>query len=449
MKKLIQDIEKNSIAEELGIKGGDWLAKINNKSIIDVFDYKMELLSDYIEVLIKKSDGDEYIFEIEKDEDEDLGLVFCDGLMSNPRQCNNNCIFCFIHQNPNSARQTLHFKDDDYRLSYLHGNYITLTNMGKNDIERIIGLRLSPLNISIHSTDPNIRAKMLQNSRAGDVLPYLEQLSNARIQMNFQIVLCKGYNDGKNLDKTIEDLGKFVAKGETNLSVVPAGLTKFRDQNNLPELEPFTQSECLEIINQIEGWQSIFLEKYGTRFVYCADEFYILAQKKEPSYKTYEDFGALENGIGMLSLIKHDFYKHLPKIIDKAEYKSYTIATGLYAYNTIKELAEKLEQKFAININVMPIKNDFYGHSIKVSGLMVGADIINQLKGKSLGDILLLPANCLKTNENILLDDCTIGDIEKALSIKIKAVPTTAEALIKAIQGQPLPSNVQNEYELG
>ena len=445
MKKIILSVEKNSIAEELNIEASDKLVSIDGQEIIDVFDYRMAITSNEITLLIEKANGEEWLLEIEKDEDEDLGLVFETGLMDNARMCKNNCIFCFIHQNPaDIMRKTIYFKDDDYRLSFLHGNYITLTNMKQQDIDRILKYHISPINISIHTTDPNLRVKIMGNKNAGENLKYLDQLAAGGTRLSLQIVLCKNFNDGKHLDKTIYDLSRYVPKdNETagyNLSVVPAGLTKYREENGLTPLQPHNAEDCLAVIKQIEAWQERFLEELGTRFVYAADEFYIKSGVPLPAYEAYEDFAQIENGVGLMTAFRHDFDVALKntKRINIGADKKITIVTGMAAHGFMQDLCRKIEGHAvsgSLKINVAAIRNDFFGENVTVAGLLTGKDIIKQLKERNLGQMLLLPATCLRSGEEVLLDDVTIFDIQKELGVEVCAVNPYGDEFVKFISG--------------
>ncbi len=301
---LITEVEKDSIAEELGIEPGDFLRGIDGQEMKDVFDYRYAVHDEELTLLIQKADGEEWELEIEKDEHEDLGLVFESGLMDKARSCSNKCIFCFIDQLPPAMRETLYFKDDDSRLSFLSGNYVTLTNMTDEDFAHILFYHLSPINISVHTTDPELRRFMLKNPRSEFLMAQLQKLYDANIEMNFQIVLCKGVNDGAQLDKTISDLAAFIPHGRS-LSVVPVGITQFRD--GLYPMEPFTKEEAIGVVRQVEAWQEKLKAEKGTAFVFAADEFYLKAGLKIPLASAYEDFPQIENGVGMLALMRKEF----------------------------------------------------------------------------------------------------------------------------------------------
>ncbi|WP_058485540.1 DUF512 domain-containing protein [Defluviitalea phaphyphila] len=422
-----------SIGEELGIEAGDILLSINNSIIEDVFDYRYLLSDEEITLLIRKNDSnEEWEFEIEKDINEDLGLVFENELMDNLKACKNKCVFCFIDQLPPHMRKTVYFKDDDWRMSFLNGNYITLTNMSDEDIDRLIYYRLSPMNISIHATDPEVRKKMLKNPTAGDFLGKIKRMVDAGIEVNGQIVLCKGLNDGNILDKTIRDLEQFLPNMKST-SVVPVGLSKFRD--NLYPLEPFTKEDAREVIEIIHKWQDYYKAKYNNTFIYAADEFYLTGEIEVPDYKRYEDFPQIENGVGMIALMKHEFNEYFKKLPDKLEENiEISMATGVITYPFIKELVNKLENKYSnLKVYIYPIINYFFGEQITVAGLMTGQDILNQLKDKKLGGRLLLPQNTFRDNDTILLDDMYAKDLEEKLKVPIEIVGTSGEDFIKAI----------------
>ncbi len=417
-KNVIFKVEKESIAEELGIEPGDALISINDSEVKDVFDYRYLIQDEYIEVGIEKPNGESWVLEIEKEEYEDLGIVFERGLMDKAKSCSNKCIFCFIDQLPKGMRETLYFKDDDTRLSFLQGNYVSLTNMKEEDIDRLIFYHLSPINISVHTTDLELRKFMLKNPNSVKIMKYIQKFYDAGIEMNFQIVLCKGVNDGKYLEKSIFDLSKFIPNA-VSLSVVPFGKTKFRD--GLEQIELFNKEECCDIIDMVEEIQKKFFEEFGTKFVFLSDEFYITAGRKMHDEEFYEGFSQLENGVGMISLMKSEFSKYLATLDGDNQKRHISIATGAAAYKFILSLTSELTKKFkCTKIDVYEIKNNFFGTTITVSGLLTGTDIIDQLSGKDLGKLLLIPQNALRDNETVLLDDIDIKDIEKELGCLVK-----------------------------
>lgn len=417
MKKIpIKDVVKGSIAEEMNIEPGDKLLNVNGEDIIDILDYKFQTFDEVITVLIEKPDGEQWEIEIEKDENEDIGIVFEEQLIDTARNCANKCIFCFMDQLPEKVRKTLIFKDDDFRLSFMTGNYVTLTNSGYRDLDRIIKYHLSPINISVHATDSEVRKMMLQNKNADKILDYIKYLTDHDINVNAQIVLCPGINDGEVLDKTIEDLSKFFPK-LLCIAIVPVGLTKYR--KNLYPLKPFDSESSAKVIDQVEDWQKKFKKKVGSRVVYVADEFFVLANRDIPDYKYYEDFPQLEDGIGMLAYFTKNFDAQYKKLKNIELNKTIVIPTGKSAYKFISEKAKLLENKIkGLKINVYQMENDFFGSLITVTGLITGKDMINQLKDKELGDYLFISRNMLKDDEDIFLDDVTLEEVEKALNIK-------------------------------
>lgn len=427
---IIIKVEENSICEEMGVEVGDILVSIDNRVVKDVFDYRYLINSEFIEIVIEKPDGEQWEIEIEKDFDEDLGIVFEDGLMDKAKSCTNKCIFCFIDQLPKGMRKTLYFKDDDSRLSFLQGNYVTLTNMKEADLDRIIFYHLSPINVSVHTTDLDLRHKMLKNPKSKNVLEYIKRIIDAGLEMNFQVVLCKGLNDGENLIKTIEDLSKFLPKGKS-MSVVPVGISKYRD--DLYPLESFNREDCQKIIKDVEKLQLKFIEEFGTRFVYLSDEFYLVGEVPVPNIEYYEDFPQIENGVGMLrSFIEET--KEAIKKQKKYKAKEVSIATGVLAYPTILALSKDIMEKNpGIKINVYKIINNFFGEEITVAGLLTGTDILDQLKDKNLGESLLISKDMLKSDEDILLDDITVKDISRELNVKVCIVGNDGFAFVKSI----------------
>ena len=431
---IVDFVEAGSIAEELGIEKGDELLKINDSEIEDIFDYQYLLQDEYIEVLIKKADGQEWLLEIDKEYSEDLGLTFENGLMDDYRSCHNKCIFCFIDQMPKGMRETLYFKDDDSRLSFLQGNYVTLTNMSEHDIDRIINYRLEPINISFQTTNPKLRCKMLNNRFAGDALKKVDKLFEAGIHMNGQIVLCKDVNDKEELEHSISDLTKYLPNLES-VSVVPVGLSKYRE--GLYPLEPFTKEDAIEVLETIHKWQKEIYEKWGTHFIHASDEWYILAGMELPPEDNYDGYLQLENGVGMLRLLEDEFLDAMDNLDSKAlaeKTETISLATGKLAYPYLKKMCETIENTVSgIQINVYPIDNDFFGENITVSGLLTGQDIIAQLKEKDLGERLLLPINVLRSGEDVFLDDIRVLEVEKALQVKVDIVKSSGYDFLDAI----------------
>lgn len=423
-------IEPESIAEELEIERGDTLVWINEESIQDVFDYRYLIADESIDVCIRKANGEEWILEIDKEYGQDLGLVFENSLMDELIRCRNKCKFCFIDQLPPNMRQTVYFKDDDWRMSFLNGNYITLTNMSQKDIERLIKYRLSPLNVSIHATDEKVRMDLLSNRFAGRIMEQLKMLIDAGIEINGQIVLCKGLNDGKILDKTIEDLSQFIPH-ILSLTVVPVGVSKFRE--GLATLEGFDELAAKEVVEVIGKWQKFYLEKMGTRFVFAADEFYLTGKVPLLSYDEYEDFPVLDNGVGMITKFKQELENGLERAQSDETVFECSLVTGCITEEFMKESVRLIQDKFPnIIIHVYPVVNHFFGENITVTGLLTGQDIINTLQeGKPLGRVLFFAENMLKSGEPVLLDDYTVDNVSEALNIPIEIMPNDGEAWLE------------------
>ena len=437
---IIKKVDEGSIAWEMEIEPGDILLKINDEEIEDIFDYQFMIQEEYIEVLVKKPNGEEWLLEIDKDEQEDLGIEFENGLMDDYRSCHNKCIFCFIDQMPKGMRDTLYFKDDDSRLSFLQGNYVTLTNMSEHDVNRIIKYHLGPINISFQTMNPELRCMMLHNRFAGDALKKVDRFYEAGIEMNGQIVLCKGINDGKELDFSIRELTKYYPCLQS-VSVVPVGLSKYRE--GLYPLEPFTKEDAKEVIGLIKKWQDYMYEKYGMHFIHASDEWYLLAEEELPTEDRYDGYLQLENGVGMLTLLKDEFkeamqtsihQKSLYKDLTGGKTKRLTIATGRLAYDTIRDMAAQMMEAFEwLDLNVVAIRNDFFGERITVSGLLTGQDLIAQLKGLSLGEKLLLPQNVLRSGENYFLDDITVPQLEEALQVQVDIVKSSGQDFVETV----------------
>lgn len=428
---IVKEVEPGSIAEEMGIEPGDRLLSINDNEIEDVFDYHYYVNDEEIILLIQKSDGEEWELEIEKDYEEDLGIVFEQGLMDEYRSCRNKCIFCFIDQMPKGMRDTLYFKDDDSRLSFLQGNYITLTNMSDHDIDRIVKYHLEPINISFQTTNPELRCKMLHNRFAGEALKKVDKFYEGGIQMNGQIVLCKGINDGEELERSIRDLSKYLPLLQS-VSVVPVGLTKFRD--GLYPLEPFTSEDAREVIAIIEKWQKIFYEEYGLHFIHAGDEWYINAGLELPEEERYDGYLQLENGVGMIRLLQNEFAKAYENLNGDDRQIEISMATGYAAYDYLKAMMGKLEEKYPnVKIHLYKIRNDFFGERITVAGLITGQDLMKQLKGKPLGETLLIPCNMLRDGEEVFLDDTTLTEVKETLQVEVDIVKSSGQDLIEAI----------------
>lgn len=432
MKQVIREVREGSIGEELGLESGDALIRIDGSEIEDVLDYYYLLEGENIELEILTKDGETVFCEVDKEEDEDLGLVFEEEFMGRYRHCANKCIFCFIDQLPKGLRSTLYFKDDDARLSFLSGNYITMTNMSQQDFDKIVRYQMSPINISIHTTDPELRVRMLKNPNARNLMPRLRMLKENGITMNGQIVLCKGFNDGANLDRTIRELAELRPEMQS-VSIVPFGLTKFRD--GLEKIEPFTKEGAAAVIDQVEPQQARFYEETGMHFIHLSDEFYIMAERDIPEEDRYDGYLQIENGVGMMRLFIDETSAAI-EALDKSEDLEghVSIVTGVSPSRYIRETCQKIEAIYPkARIDVHVIINHFFGETITVSGLLTGRDIVAQLKGKDLGDTLFLPQNLLKADEDILLDDMTLTGLEEALQADISVVQSSGDAFVQGI----------------
>ena len=429
-------VEPGSIAEEAGIEAGDILLSINEKDIKDIFDLRYYQAAEELLLEIEKPDGEIWEIEIEKDEEDDLGLGFEDSLIDGAKSCTNKCIFCFIDQLPKGMRETVYFKDDDSRLSFLTGNYVTLTNVTNEELNRIINYRMSPINVSVHTTDPNLRKFMLGNRFAGDVLDKIKLLTDSGIEVNCQIVLCRNINDKDELERTIGDLAKLVP-GINSISIVPVGISRHRE--NLFELLPFDKESSYQVIEQVKIWQDRLLEEKGTRLVYLSDEFYINADVELPHYKDYEGFPQIENGVGMaasfIKEVKDALRKKKTGAFDEKRYIS--IATGRLVHKIILQLVEEIKSRFPeLEVRVYDIRNDFFGPNVTVSGLLTGQDISAQLKDMDLGQELLISRSMLRAGEEVLLDDYQVTRLEEELNIKIRIVENDGRDFVNALIGK-------------
>lgn len=451
MEHIISAVVPGSIAQEMEIEPGDVLLSVNGQVPVDIFDYRYLMNEEEILVLIRKRSGEEWELEIEKEYEEDLGLEFENGLMDDYRSCRNQCIFCFIDQLPKGMRDTLYFKDDDSRLSFLQGNYITLTNMKDHDIERIIRFKLAPVNISVHTTNPKLRCEMLHNRFAGEALKKIDRLFEAKVPMNGQIVLCRGINDGAELERTIADLANYLPVMES-VSVVPVGLSKFRD--GLYPLEAFDAETAAEALDIIERWQERLYAKWGNHFIHASDEFYILAGRKLPEDGRYDGYPQLENGVGMLRLLECEVSEALKEAerADKEQEQQtgdfgeadaagraeiLSVATGELAYPYLKRQIEKITGQYPHKqVHVYAIRNDFFGERITVAGLLTGQDVIAQLTGKELGERLLLPICMFRSGEEVFLDDITRMQVQNTLQVPVNIVKSGGRDLLNAILGR-------------
>ncbi len=438
---IISNVRPGSIADEMDVKKGDELISVNGERIQDIFDYQYLTEDSHITVLIRKPDGEEWELFIDKDPDEDPGLEFENGLMDGYRRCSNNCIFCFIDQMPPGMRETLYFKDDDSRLSFLQGNYVTLTNMSDHDIDRVIKYHLSPINISFQTTNPELRSRMLGNIHAGEALKKADRLYEAGISMNGQIVLCKGINDGEELKRSIRDLSGYIPHLQS-VSVVPVGISRFRE--GLYPLTAFEKEDALEVIDIIHSAQERLYREYGTHFIHAGDEFYFLAGLPFPEEETYDGYLQYENGVGMARSFINEFADSIRDIReDPGSYpeRSYkrevSVAGGVLMAGVIKDCLRELKELFPmVTIHHYSIRNDFFGESITVSGLLTGQDIIAQLRGKDLGSVLYLPENLLRAGTETLLDDMTLEDISEALKVPVEITRTDGTDFVCKLLGK-------------
>ena len=438
MKKNLHVISRvlpGSIGEELELEPGDILVSINGQPVEDVFDYRYLMNDELVELLIRKKNGEEWELEVEKDYEEDLGVEFENSLMDDYRSCSNHCIFCFIDQMPPGMRKTLYFKDDDSRLSFLQGNYVTLTNMSDYDLERIIKFHLSPINVSFQAMNPELRCKMLHNRFAGDALKKVDRLYEGGVTMNGQIVLCKGVNDREELEYSLEKLSAY-APVLQSVSIVPVGLSKFRD--GLYPLESFTKEDAEHLIEQVERWQKIMMEKHGIHFVHASDEWYILAGRNMPEEGRYDGYLQLENGVGMMRLLETEVKERLSQLEGDDRKIQASVATGKLAAPFIKKMTELVQEKFPnISVSVYTIKNEFFGEKITVSGLITGQDLKTQLKDRQLGEKVLIPCNMLRSGEDVFLDDLTVEMISEALGTEIVVVDEPGADLVDCLINPP------------
>ena len=431
MGNTITSIDRRSPAERAGVQVGEKLLSIGGHTVEDVLDYRFFGYDKDPKLVLESPDGAKRTLRVKKPEAEDLGLNFETYLMDEPRPCSNHCLFCFVDQMAPGCRDTLYFKDDDARLSFLMGNYITLTNLSQREAQRIIDLRISPINVSVHATDPKLRATLLGSKAGADSLEYMKAFGEAGIVMNGQIVLCPGWNDGEQLQKTMEDMAEW---GFASCSVVPVGLTQFRE--GLSKLRPVDRETANTVIDQVNAFGDKCLERYGSRMFFCSDELYIRAGRELPEEAYYEDYVQIENGVGMLRSLIAEFEAGLRLEDEAAEASPYTIATGVSARPYLQELADKAREKTGVTGQVIAIVNDFFGHTIDVAGLVTGRDLIAQLKGKDLGRRLLIPINMLRHGGDVFLDDLHVGDIEEALGVPVTVVEQDGFDLLDAMLGR-------------
>ena len=414
----ITEVRAGSRAAKKGVLEGDILVSINGHPINDVLDYRFYLAEKETELLLKRN-GEEFKVNIKKGEYDDIGLEFATPLMDKKHTCENKCIFCFIDQNPKGMRESIYFKDDDSRLSFLHGNYITLTNLKPADIQRIINMHISPVNISVHTTNPDLRVKMMKNKHSGEVLSYIRTLADAGIKLRGQIVLCKDVNDKDELQRSMNDLCEYYPALDS-VSIVPAGLTGYRD--GLYPLEPFSAEECLEVIKQVTEFGDKCIEKFGERIFYASDEFYVKSGTPLPDFDHYGDFTQIENGVGMLTSFDYEFMCALSTLEEEEKQiaKHVTVATGYASYEMMKKLCDRLSEECPnLKINVERIKNNFFGGEVTVTGLLTGKDIGEQLSGKDLGSELYLSRNVLRSEGDLFLCGMTPEELSEKLSVDL------------------------------
>ena len=431
MSTIITSIDPRSPAERAGVRTGEKLLSIGGHDIVDVLDYRFFGYDPDPVLVLESPDRLRRTLKIKKPEGEDLGLNFDTYLMDAPRPCSNHCLFCFVDQMAPGCRDTLYFKDDDARLSFLMGNYITLTNLSPREAQRIIDLRISPINVSVHATDPQLRSTLLGNKAGGTSLEYMRAFGTAGIVMNGQIVLCPGWNDGEHLQRTMEDMA---AWGFASCSIVPVGLTKYRQ--GLARLKPVDRETACAVIDQVDAFGAKCLQQTGSRMFFCSDELYIRAGRPLPDEDYYEDYVQIENGVGLLRSLITEFHAALRLEDAPVSASPYTIATGVSAAPFLRELSEKAAEKTGAAGQVIAIENNFFGHTVDVAGLVTGGDLIAQLKGRPLGSRLLIPVNMLRHGGDVFLDDLHVSDVESALGVPVTVVEQDGFDLLDAILGR-------------
>lgn len=415
-------VDSKSPASLAGLHAGDTIVSINGIEIHDYLDYMFASCQEEAEVVLTDRS-----VVIHNEDFMPLGIEFESLLIDQPRACHNRCVFCFIDQLPKGMRQTCYFKDDDYRLSFLQGNYVSMTNMQEEDVERILRYHLPRINVSVHTTNPELRQRMLHNKRAGEVLGYLKRFADGGLNLNAQIVLCPGWNDGTELDRTLKDLGE-LGNSLESISVVPVGLSDHRQ--NLQSLTGFDQESAKAVVKQVRSWQKKFLESHGTRLVYLSDEFYLMAQMPLPPYEEYEGFPQIENGVGLCASLKYEFEEALFSTKRRKPRRKKTIATGKSAVKLMEELTAQLKGD---RLQVIPLENRFFGEAITVTGLITGQDLIAQLKDRELGEEVLISSAMLRHDDDVFLDDTTVSQVQEALGVPVTVVPNDGFALLKAL----------------
>lgn len=421
-----------SIAEEMEICKGDKIISINGKVLNDIIDYLYAVVDDFLEIEVEKPDGEIWVLEIDKDYDEEVGIEFENPIIDQAKSCKNNCIFCFVDQLPPNMRESLYFKDDDSRLSFLQGNYVTLTNVSDKEFNRIIDYNISPINVSVHTTNPELRVKMLKNPKAANVLERVSILVDNRVDVNAQIVLCPGFNDGEELDRTLKELGS-LSEHLVSVAIVPVGLSDHRD--GLIQLTGYNKDSAREVIDRVEKWQAYFLEKRETRFAFLSDEFYVTAEKEVPPKANYEGFKMVEDGVGLMRKFKDEIVDHLSEVdLNINEPLTVSIGTGVSAFKYMSQVCDLIKAKYSkITFNVFLVENAYFGKSITVAGLLTGTDLYNNLKGEVLGDLLLIPDVMLKADSELFLDDWTVSELEEKLNVKARIVKVQGNDFMEKI----------------
>ncbi len=433
LKVKVSEVEKNSIAEELGAEPGDILIGINGRKVLDLLDYMDLMLSDKLEVELEDKNGERKILDIEKDVCEDIGLTFEPNLMSRPKACKNKCAFCFIDQDAPNMRKTIYFKDDDWRLSYLYGNYVTFTNVSEEELERICSRHYSPMFLSVHSMRPELRVKLMKNPNAAKIIELFDKFKQNDIMLNCQLVLCPGINDGDELEYSISKLYEYIDIVDS-VAAVPVGLTKFRE--GLFPLREYTKDEAMQVLITIHKWQDKALKEHGRRFIFASDEFYIKAEHEVPTFDALEDFAQIENGVGLVTQFADEFARALEKHGKrKSPYKRIVIATGVSAHKFMSEIAATASEALGVQIDVLRVENKFFGKSITVAGLLTGGDIADALMECGDYDIVFLPQVMFRSGTKTFLDDMTLEQVMEKTGKKIQIVPVDGECFVEAVCG--------------
>ena len=426
-------VDENSVGAEIGLEKGDSILAFDGEEAVDVLDYEYYEGQEAFSITVLTKDGEKVDVDIEKDIDETLGLTFDESAYLKSRACRNKCIFCFVDQLPKGMRKSLYFKDDDWRMSFAAGNYVTFTNLTEKEIQRILSKKFSPLYVSVHASDDNVRRAMLQNKTAQDIIPLLKRFADAGITMHTQIVLCPGVNDGEVLQKTMDDLYALYPYVNT-LAVVPVGLTKFRD--GLTQVKPLDEEDAKKVLEMTDRFAQKCKEENGCRFVYCSDEFYLKAKKDFPTYGEYGSFSQIEDGVGLITKFKKEFDDAV-KNFSAAKEGSFTLVTGVSAYPFIKNLADELKEKFGVKCQVIRVENEFFGKSVTVSGLLTARDILAALSKTEVGDTVLLPRVLLREIKDVFLDDVTLDEFKKAVGRKVETVENDgADFCRKMLKGE-------------